>query len=143
MALLEARGEHNSQSSVARNGNTQAVNGRREGRRARRSVVKLSIISLNQQDHAPVPGHRARAIRIAERNRKRRLLPRRDPQQRNTTIDTLLDGFSHSCAPIRTFIGPRPAHLHMPLRCRVGSKVQFRLNSRRAKLTHVFRRPEI
>jgi len=111
MVLLEVRVQL---SSVAHNGNTWRL---MVARGALYLAVDCQII-----DNIPKPTrscasawHRARAIRIAERNRKRRLLswPRwRDPQQRNTTIDTLL-AFSHSCTPTRTFIGPRSAHLHM------------------------------
>jgi len=115
--------EYNSQSSVARNGNTRRL---MVARAALCPAVDCQII-----DNIPKPTrscasarHRARAIRLAKRNRKRsKLLSRRDPaQQRNTTIDTLL-AFSHSCTPTRTFIGLWSTHLHMLLHRRVGWRV--------------------
>lgn len=126
--------EYNSQSRAAHNGNTRRL---MVARGALCSAVDCQII-----DNIPKPTrscasaqHRARAIRIeAERNRKRRLLPWRDPQQRNTTIDTLL-AFSHSCAPTRTFIEPQPAHLRMPLHRRVGQRAQARPKLTRAAQT--------
>jgi len=47
---------------------------------ARRPIVKLSVISLNQQDH--VASRERIAMRIAERNRKRIIT--RDPRQPGT-----------------------------------------------------------